>query len=70
MKAQDFERILAKVEHYRKVLDGDLTRLVLVLDQTRLTKASWKLARKIDNLIVLDINRLAYMPDTINEIFV
>lgn len=70
MNPQDFERILAKVEHYRKVLGGDLTRLVLVIDQTRLTKASWKLAEKIDNLIVLDINRLAYLPDTINEIFV
>lgn len=70
MNLQDFERILAKVEHYRKVLGGDSTRLALVLDKTRLTKASWKLAEKIDNLIVLDINRLAYLPDTINEIFV
>lgn len=70
LKVHEFERILEKIEHYRKVLAYDDTRLVLVLDQTRLTKACWQLADKIDNLIVLDLNRLIDMPETINEIFV
>lgn len=65
----EFQRILASIEKYRKALDDINTKLVLVIDEARLTKDCWEIAKTYDDLIVLDLNRLIDMPDTIMEIF-
>ena len=63
-------RILESVEKYRKALDQENTKLVLVIDEARLTKECWEVAEKYDDLIVLDLNRLIDMPDTVMDIFI
>lgn len=70
LRVDEFERILASVEKYRKALDEESIKLVLVIDETRLTKECWDIVRTIDDLIVLDLNKLVNMPDTVKEIFV
>lgn len=66
----EFMRILESVEKYRKALDQENTKLVLVIDEARLTKECWEVAEKYDDLIVLDLNRLIDMPDAVMDIFV
>lgn len=66
----EFQRILASIEKYRKALDDRNTKLVLVIDEARLTKDCWQIAEKYDDLIVLDLNRLIDMPDTVMDIFI
>ena len=66
----EFMRILESVEKYRKALDDRNTKLVLVIDEARLTKDCWQIAEKYDDLIVLDLNRLIDMPDTVKDIFI
>lgn len=66
----EFMRILESVEKYRKALDQEKAKLVLVIDEARLTKECWQIAEKYDDLIVLDLNRLIDMPDTVMDIFI
>lgn len=66
----EFTRILASIEKYRKALDQEKAKLVLVIDEARLTKECWQIAEKYDDLIVLDLNRLIDMPDTVMDIFI
>lgn len=70
LSVSEFQRILASIEKYRKALDDRNTKLVLVIDEARLTKDCWQIAEKYDDLIVLDLNRLIDMPDTVMDIFV
>ena len=69
LSVSEFQRILASIEKYRKALDDRSTKLVLVIDEARLTKECWQIAEKYDDLIVLDLNRLIDMPDTVMDIF-
>lgn len=66
----EFTRILASIEKYRKALDQEKAKLVLVIDEARLTKECWQIAEKYDDLIVLDLNRLIDMSDTVMDIFI
>lgn len=68
LSVSEFKNILESIENYRKALDDESTKLVLVIDEARLTKDCWKIAEKIHDLIVLDLNRLIDMPDTVREI--
>ena len=70
LSVSEFQRILASIEKYRKALDKEKTKLVLVIDEARLTKECWQIAEKYDDLIVLDLNRLIDMPDTVMDIFI
>lgn len=70
LSVSEFQRILASIEKYRKALDDRNTKLVLVIDEARLTKDCWEIAEKYDDLIVLDLNRLIDMPDTVMDIFI
>lgn len=70
LSVSEFQRILASIEKYRKALDDRNTKLVLVIDEARLTKDCWQIAEKYDDLIVLDLNRLIDMPDTVMDIFI
>ena len=70
LSVSEFQRILASIEKYRKALDQEKTKLVLVIDEARLTKECWQIAEKYDDLIVLDLNRLIDMPDTVMDIFI
>lgn len=69
LKVNEFKEILASVEKYRKALDQENTKLVLVIDETRLTKDCWEIAAGFDDLIVLDLNKLINMPEIVKEIF-
>lgn len=70
LSVSEFQRILASIEKYRKALDDRNTKLVLVIDEARLTKDCWQIAEKYNDLIVLDLNRLIDMPDTVMDIFI
>lgn len=70
LSVSELQRILASIEKYRKALDQEKTKLVLVIDEARLTKDCWQIAEKYDDLIVLDLNRLIDMPDTVMDIFI
>lgn len=70
LSVSEFQRILASIEKYRKAIDDRNTKLVLVIDEARLTKDCWQIAEKYDDLIVLDLNRLIDMPDTVMDIFI
>lgn len=70
LSVSEFQRILASIEKYREALNDRNTKLVLVIDEARLTKDCWQIAEKYDDLIVLDLNRLIDMPDTVMDIFI
>ena len=69
LSLSEFERILASIENYRKALNDKSTKLVLVIDEARLTKECWEIAESIHDLIVLDLNKLMNLPETVMEIF-
>lgn len=56
MPPEIFAQILKKISEYEDIIKEPNTELVLILDDTRLTKASRDLIREKKNLKVIDIN--------------